>query len=89
MRLTSVIFKIFDSVQHVPSGFPLSAFIPLLAFLFHHIEPLTTPTSTNIVTLKQQSADIQERDLVTEDMTPALKKLVTEVLMVMEKANRY
>ena len=30
------------SISHIPSGFHLSAFLPLLALLLHHIEPLTT-----------------------------------------------
>lgn len=64
------------SIHHMPPGFPLSTFLPLLALLLHHIEPLAAPPNCEANTSPQCS------------LTPTAKKQLTEVLSVMERMCR-
>ena len=84
-----LLFGPLDSIQHVPSGFLMSSFIPLLALLLHHIEPLTPSIPASTVAQRQHGATLQEQELGTVEINPTLKRLFTELLIVTEKGHRY
>ena len=61
------------SISHIPSGFHLSAFLPLLALLLHHIEPLTT--SPDLAT--------------TGQVDSTSRKILCKVLLVEDRMSKW
>ena len=61
------------SVSHIPSGFPLNAFLPLLALLLHYVEPLTTPPDATTMQIDATSKrTLCEVLLVAERMSKSV-----------------
>lgn len=99
--------SIHCSIQHIPSGYPMCALLPLLARLLQLIEPLSSTNHTTSTTHHPQLAlgtcvsqggqnlfsgsrslegSYEQSDSV---MTPLMKKQLCEVLLCLERANKW